>query len=79
MAEHVCNLFSSDWGVAVTGYAAPVPQNKEKFLFSIYSVAFHGHVVATNKIKTGLNDPLKAQFYYTNEILLQLSELLKKR
>src|SRR4051812_38795900 len=27
MALHVCELFSSNWGIGITGYASPVPES----------------------------------------------------
>src|SRR5436190_21131457 len=30
MALHVCQLYSSDWGIGITGYASPVPESGNK-------------------------------------------------
>src|SRR4051794_16363752 len=41
MALGVCRLFSTDWGIAITGYATPVPESDFK-LFAYFSICFRG-------------------------------------
>ena len=41
MAISVCKLFTSDWGIAITGYSTPVPESDNK-LFAYFAIAFQG-------------------------------------
>jgi PncC family amidohydrolase len=76
MAIHVAQLFSSYWGVAITGYAAPVPELGITELFAFYAVALEGRVVLRKKIFTREQEILKAQLDYTNMLLKDLHEYL---
>src|SRR6185369_11809978 len=40
MAVNVCELFKSDWGLSVTGYAAPARESKNN-LFAFIAVTWH--------------------------------------
>jgi nicotinamide-nucleotide amidase len=80
MALSVCNLFSSDWGIAVTGYASPMPERKvQKILFAWLAIAYHGLVVSTQKIELKKISMLQAQEYYVKTILVSFDLLLKKK
>jgi PncC family amidohydrolase len=74
MALNVCTRFISDYGIGITGYAAPVPEMNINSLFAYYAVAYKGRILLSGKIDCPEQDALKAQIYYTNEVL---SELLK--
>ena len=49
MALNVCSLFSSDWGMGITGYASPVPESENK-LFAWYAIAHQDSIVVSKKI-----------------------------
>lgn len=65
MALGACRFFSSNWGIGITGYAAPVPawhvRNK---LFAWLSIAHNETIVLTQKIEIS-KKPMEAvqQFY----------------
>ncbi len=77
MALHVCKVFSSHWGIGITGYAAPDENNPRDYLFAICAIAFEGKVVKTKTIKARHEEILDNQIYYTNQILQFLSETVK--
>jgi PncC family amidohydrolase len=80
MAVGACIFFSSDWGIGITGYAAPVPEWKVKnLLFAWYSVAYRGAVLATNKIDIKKMEMDKVQRYYAKTVLKEFALLLKNR
>jgi len=80
MAVGACMFFSSDWGIGITGYAAPVPEWKVKdVLFAWYSIAYRGAVVATQKVEIKKMAMDKAQRYYVKSILDGFASLLKNR
>jgi nicotinamide-nucleotide amidase len=75
MAVHVCTLFHSDWGVSVTGYAAPVPESHNR-LYAYYAICFQGHVLKQGKLDIEIADPFKVKVYYVNEILKIINHVI---
>lgn len=76
MAEQVCHMFSSHWGLGITGYAAPVPESGNK-LFAYYSVAYKGKHLVIKKIEAVRQDPFQLQLLYTKYLLIEFLSLLK--
>ena len=69
MALHVCTMFSSDWGIGITGYATPVPELNIDHLFAFYAIAYHGKIVHSRKIESRVQPVLTVQQYFTNTVL----------
>ena len=44
MDTQVCDLFHSNWGIGITGYAAPVPESDNK-LYAYYAIAYQNKLV----------------------------------
>jgi nicotinamide-nucleotide amidase len=78
MAMHVCELYSSDWGIGITGYASPVPASKDK-VFAHYVIVRRNKVMASGTINPPKADPPELQVKYVNEIFRKLSRLLTSR
>jgi PncC family amidohydrolase len=78
MAKGACHFFSSDWGIGVTGYAAPVPAwNVKNTMFAWYAVAHRDAVVLTEKIETKKMEMHKVQQYFTRIVIGKLAAYLK--
>jgi nicotinamide-nucleotide amidase len=77
MSLGVAKLFQSDWGIAITGYAAPVPEMGIKELFAYWAVCHHGEVKKVEELKGVKGEPLKAQLAYTNQVLKEFLRVLK--
>jgi PncC family amidohydrolase len=76
MALEVCIMFSSNWGIAITGYAAPVPAlNVRNTLFAWYAIALNGRILVSKKIETKKIAMDKAQQHYTHILLKDLSAI----
>ncbi len=74
MALGVAELFRSDWGVGITGYASPVPESGNK-LFAYCAISYKGEVVLEKKVV-----PKGAEFFpVQHEYALTVIELLKKQ
>lgn len=69
MAMHVSTLFSSDWGIGITGYAAPVPELNIEYLFAYYAFAYHGKIVHAKKIESKVQPALVVQQYFADAVL----------
>jgi|SRR6185437_3554811 len=72
MAQNVCSLFSSDWGVAITGYATPVPESKKK-VFAWFAISHKGKIVAKKCINSKVKEPFLVQVYFTKALLKELT------
>ncbi len=69
MALHSCKLFLSEWGIGITGYAAPVPELDILELFAYYSVVFREEIMLCGKIETDKKDAQEVQQFYANKVL----------
>lgn len=78
MALHVHKLFSSDWGIATTGYAAPVPECSVDEPFAYFAITFRDNLVLVKKITATKMDAMDVQIIYTNEILREFHQVAKK-
>jgi PncC family amidohydrolase len=78
MAFNALSLFSSDWSLAITGYAAPVPELKIEKLFAFYAIAFRNKVVATKRIQSRDEGIQQVQLNFTKAVLTGLNSYLRK-
>ncbi len=69
MAENVCTLFGADWGIGITGYAAPLQQEPDKQLYALYSIAFRGKRMKTDAIIAWACDSFDVEVGYLNTVL----------
>jgi nicotinamide-nucleotide amidase len=72
MALNICKLFTSDWGIGITGYASPVPESGNK-LFAYYAIAWHAAVIKAKRIEAEKNTPLNVQLLYARSLLKDFS------
>ena len=76
MALQVSNMFISEFGMGVTGYASIVPECEEEGLFAFFSIAHHHKIVVSGKLTSVSKFPHDVQVDYTNMLLKNLSEYL---
>jgi PncC family amidohydrolase len=78
MATGACRFFSSDWGIGITGYAAPVPAwNVKNTMFAWYAVAHRGVVVMTEKIETRKMEMGKVQQYFAKTVITRVASYIQ--
>lgn len=77
MATGATLLFKTDWALAITGYAAPVPALGVTDLFAHWGVARAKNVEQVEMIKASKAQPLTVQVFYTNEVLKRFLRLLQ--
>jgi nicotinamide-nucleotide amidase len=75
MSINVCNLFLSDYGIGITGYAAKMPEKNINELFAYYAISLNNKIVDHGKITTGAEEGLPAQLVYVNTVLEKLNKL----
>jgi nicotinamide-nucleotide amidase len=76
MALEVCRLFTSDWGLAVTGYASKVPESNNE-LFAYYAISYAGKILRSGRIEAPDGEAVQIQAFYANELLKSLEAALK--
>lgn len=77
MALGVCNLFSSDYGIATTGFASIIEECKDEGLYAFVAFAASNKIVFTEKIKATETDPVEVQMYYANTVIKMLLSFLE--
>jgi nicotinamide-nucleotide amidase len=69
MAIGCTQLFCSDIALAITGYAAPAPEQGIGQPFAIASIAHKNTVLYTGRITPSVSDSEAVQVDYTNQLL----------
>ena len=78
MAQEVCELFQSDWGIGITGYNTPVEESGSK-VFAYYAIAHHKKIVAKGKLAPKKDEPFDLQIHYVKAVLTALAEEITKK
>ena len=79
MSLNVCTLFTSDFGIGITGYAARVPEKNINDLFAYYAIAYKKEIVDSGKLTTNEEEGLKAQLFYVHEVLRRLHKFCLRK
>lgn len=74
MALEVAAGFCSHWAIAITGYAAPVPELNITRCFAFYTFIHNGNVVHSERIETDETQQEKVQHIYIEHILKAFAE-----
>jgi nicotinamide-nucleotide amidase len=77
MANEVCGLFLSDWGIGITGYAAPLPEKGVKELYAHYTFSFKGDVIRSRRLESKKKNSWEVQQQYVTSLLEDLADFLK--
>jgi nicotinamide-nucleotide amidase len=77
MANGVVRLFRCEWGIAVTGYATPVPESGNR-VYCHYAICHYGRVVAVDRIDLHNNEAEDAQLQFVNVILAKFAALCSR-
>lgn len=78
MALNVCKTFTSDWGLAVTGYSTPVPESGNK-LYAYYAISFNGSLLINKRFIPQQSAPQNVQLEYVNQLLTKWKELVDEK
>ena len=76
MSKQVCNLFLSDYGIGITGYAARMPEKDINDLFAYYSISLKDKIMESGKIITNADEGLAAQLFYIDHVLTVFKKLI---
>ena len=78
MALQVNKLFISDYGIAITGYAAKMPEKGINNLFAFFAIANKKEILLVKKITTH-KERVDAQIDYTTQVIKEFQALLKSK
>jgi PncC family amidohydrolase len=76
MALHVNTMFTSQYSIAITGYAAKMPEKGMNELYAWYAIACNNKIIGSEKISTG-KERVEAQVDYTAQVLQKFLEVLQ--
>ena len=79
MAAQVNQLFISDFGIAITGYAARMPEQGINDLFAFFAIAQKQEILLCKKITTNKQEGVEAQIDFTNQVIIKFQELLSDK
>jgi nicotinamide-nucleotide amidase len=77
MAIGVSRMFSSEYGIAITGYASIVPECEEEGLFAFFSVAYKEAIVISERLTSVEKEPYDVQVEYTRRVIQKLLRYLE--
>lgn len=69
MAREVTALFNCQWGIAITGYASPVPEEGIDELFAHIAISHFNTCVLCTTIKAPKGDSNSVRLFYANYVL----------
>ncbi len=78
MAINITKMFTSDWGIGITGYAAPVPECSVDEPFAYYAIAFKDNLLRVERITTRQDDPTSVQTFFVNAVLTNFNSLARR-
>lgn len=76
MARAVAEKFCSHWGVAITGYAAPVPQLKIRSCFAYYAITRKGEPVISSRVDSDPAGQRTVQLRFVSALLRDFHRIL---
>lgn len=79
MSLGVAKLFSSNWGIAITGYATPMHECSVDDPFAFYAISFENRLVALQQVNTVKGNPVDVQIFYVNQMLADFNTLLGRQ
>jgi nicotinamide-nucleotide amidase len=77
MAFGAIHHFQSDWGIAITGYANPVPESGGT-CFAYFAIAHKGLIRRSGCLKPGEKEMPAIQLEFTHLVLKEFAKLLEK-
>lgn len=79
MAKEVCHLFTADYGIGITGYASPVPEQNIEQLFAFVSIAKNNKIILSKKINAPRKGAAETQLYFAHHAIELLNSVLQKK
>lgn len=74
MATEVCRLFTSDWGIGITGYATLLPEQNVEQPFAFYAIVHKGKPIVSQKIFSSEAGTAQVQLFFVDTIIKALHD-----
>lgn len=78
MALEVNNLFISDFGISITGYAVRMPEKNINDLFAFFAIADKKNILLSKKITSDKKEGMEVQIDYANQVIAAFEKILLK-
>lgn len=79
MALNVARLYGTEWSIATTGYATPIPESGNE-IYAFYVISYRGEVVISDRVELHpLTKQMDAQNYFAECALSCLTQQLKRQ
>jgi nicotinamide-nucleotide amidase len=69
MSQGVQHLFNSDYGVAVTGYAAPLPEKGIQDIYAFVAISYRRQLLLTERITSTQQASAAVQVDYAEQVI----------
>jgi nicotinamide-nucleotide amidase len=76
MAKGLSKLFLADINIAITGYAAPLPEKNIFDIFAWMVIMKQEKMIIAERIASKKKDPVDVQIDYTNQVIKKLLMIL---
>lgn len=77
MALNVCHLLNSNMGIAITGYASPVPEEEISQLYAFMAIAYKDKIVHTHQLQSKETSAQEAQKDYVLQVITEMLSYLE--
>ena len=78
MAKGCSTLFKSHWGIAVTGFASPVPESNNE-TYAYYAIVHNNKMVRSEKIVPASASAVEVQYEYAKLIIEKFEQYLSSK
>ncbi len=79
MAQGVCKLFGTDWGIGITGYAVPIPEAGVENLFAHMALVYKGKLLLKRTLLADTEELLQVQLQYVDKTIEAFLGCVKTR
>lgn len=79
MAVEVSKMFSSHYGIGITGYASIVPECEEEGIFAFFSLSYKLKIVLADRLTSTADLPYQVQIDYTNQVIQKVYKYLNSQ
>ena len=77
MSIGVNKLFLSDYGVSITGYAAPYPEENIQDVFAYFAIGYNDKIIESGRLSSQKDTPELVQIDYAQQVLEKLYNVIK--
>lgn len=69
MARNICSLFDADLGIALTGYASPIPEQDIYERLAFGSIYYKGKLIFSKRFSSSKENQFEVQLDYARQLI----------